>query len=178
MCLNTVIRRRFQVKPATLLILIDPFSFISVEELYGTRYQSGSFSLINVGSGISLPAQFFLVFWPFSSHNITTVAAPSDTSRITAPLDGTNLKALQRKIFKIYTHIFKEPFHIFLLDVGGTFCSFHTLHFNDSPRKPFLGQAAKQPGASLLFLYSLLSRQFEYHSGKGASTPKKDELTY
>jgi len=28
-----------------------------VEEYYGTRYQSGSFSLINVGSGFPLPAK-------------------------------------------------------------------------------------------------------------------------
>jgi hypothetical protein len=38
------------------LISIDiPFLF-AVEELYGTQYQSGSFSLINVGSG-SIPAR-------------------------------------------------------------------------------------------------------------------------
>jgi hypothetical protein len=30
--------------------------YAAVEEFYGTRYQSGSFSLINVGSGFSLPA--------------------------------------------------------------------------------------------------------------------------
>jgi hypothetical protein len=40
-----------QDKPATLLIPIDfPFLF-AVEELYGIQYQSGSFSLIYVGSG-------------------------------------------------------------------------------------------------------------------------------
>ena len=44
--LSTFIRSRFQAKPATLLIPIDfPFLF-AVEELYGTRYQSGSFSLL------------------------------------------------------------------------------------------------------------------------------------
>ena len=49
--LSTLIRSQFQAKPATLLIPIDfPFLF-AVEELYGTRYQSGSFSLVNVGSG-------------------------------------------------------------------------------------------------------------------------------
>ena len=45
---STLIRRRFQVKPATLRILND-ISFL-VEEFYGTQYQSGSFSFINVGS--------------------------------------------------------------------------------------------------------------------------------
>ena len=45
-----------QVKPATLLIPIDLILFLLVEELYGTRHQSGSFSLIYVGSGFSLPA--------------------------------------------------------------------------------------------------------------------------
>jgi hypothetical protein len=30
-----------------------------VEDLYGTRYQSGYFSLINVGSGFSLSVFFF-----------------------------------------------------------------------------------------------------------------------
>ena len=54
--LSTLIRSRFQAMPATLLIPIDlPFLF-AVEELYGTRYQSGSFSLIYVGSDFLLPA--------------------------------------------------------------------------------------------------------------------------
>jgi hypothetical protein len=49
--LSTLIRSRFQAKPATILIPIDiPFLF-AVEEVYGTRYQNGSFSLIYVGSG-------------------------------------------------------------------------------------------------------------------------------
>ena len=47
--LLTLIRRRFQIKPATLLVPIDLF-FLLVEEFYGTQYQSGSFSFINVGS--------------------------------------------------------------------------------------------------------------------------------
>jgi len=53
---RTLIRRRFQVKPATLLSPVNPFPFLLVEEFYSTRYQSGSFSLINVGSDFSLPA--------------------------------------------------------------------------------------------------------------------------
>jgi hypothetical protein len=59
--LSTLIRSRFQTKPATLLIPIanDDFSIFpflfAVEELYGTRYQSGSFSLINVGSSSFFP---------------------------------------------------------------------------------------------------------------------------
>jgi hypothetical protein len=53
--LSTLIRRQFQVKPATLLIPIN-FVPILVEEFYGIRYQSGSFSLVNVGSGFSLYA--------------------------------------------------------------------------------------------------------------------------
>jgi hypothetical protein len=52
--LSTVTRSRFQVKPATLLIPIDPFFFLV--EFYGNRYQSGSVSIINVGSVLSLPA--------------------------------------------------------------------------------------------------------------------------
>ena len=57
--LSTLIRSRFQAKPATLLIPIEfPFLF-AVEELYGTRYQSGSFSLINVGSGFHCLRSFF-----------------------------------------------------------------------------------------------------------------------
>ena len=51
---------RIQVKPAILLIPIDLFLFLLVEEFYGTRYQSGSFPLINVGSVFSLPASLFL----------------------------------------------------------------------------------------------------------------------
>ena len=49
--LSTLILRRFQVKPATLLIPIDLFLFLLVEEFYGTRYQSDPFSKISVESG-------------------------------------------------------------------------------------------------------------------------------
>jgi hypothetical protein len=49
--LSTLIRSHFQAKPATLLIPIDFPFLLAVEELYGTRYLSGSFSLINAGSG-------------------------------------------------------------------------------------------------------------------------------
>jgi len=52
--LSTLIRRRFQVKPATLLIPIDLLLILLVKELYSTRYQSGFFSLINAGSDFSL----------------------------------------------------------------------------------------------------------------------------
>jgi hypothetical protein len=48
--LSTLFRSWFQVKPATLLIPIDLFLFLLVEEFYGTRYQSGSFSLTNTGN--------------------------------------------------------------------------------------------------------------------------------
>jgi len=51
----TLIRSRFLAKPATLLIPINLILFLLVEEFYGTRYLSGSFSLINVGR-LSLPA--------------------------------------------------------------------------------------------------------------------------
>jgi hypothetical protein len=43
--LSTLIRRRFQVKPAALLIPIDFYLYLLVE-FYGTRYQSGFFSLM------------------------------------------------------------------------------------------------------------------------------------
>jgi hypothetical protein len=52
--LFTLIRKQFQVKPATHLNPIDRFLFLFVEEIYGTRYQIGSFSIFNVGGGISL----------------------------------------------------------------------------------------------------------------------------
>ena len=42
--------------------LVFPFLF-AVEELYGTRYQSGSFSLINVGSGFHCLRSFFSFFF-------------------------------------------------------------------------------------------------------------------
>jgi len=54
--LSTLIRSRFQLKLTTLLIPIYLVLFLWVEEFYGTQYQSGSFSLINVGSVFSLPA--------------------------------------------------------------------------------------------------------------------------
>jgi hypothetical protein len=41
----------FKSSLQTLLIPIDDFLFILVEEFYGTRYQSGSFSLIKVEYG-------------------------------------------------------------------------------------------------------------------------------
>jgi hypothetical protein len=55
---------RFQAKPAPLLVFAG-FSFFSgvVEEVYGTRYLSSSFCLINVGSGFSCLRKFFLVWW-------------------------------------------------------------------------------------------------------------------
>ena len=45
--------------------LTFPFLF-AVEELYGTRYQSGSFSLINVGSGFHCLRTFFFFLFFFS----------------------------------------------------------------------------------------------------------------
>ena len=39
-------RSRFQVKPATLLVPIELILFLSGEEVYGTWYQRGSFSLM------------------------------------------------------------------------------------------------------------------------------------
>jgi len=49
--LSSLIRSRFQVKHATLLIPIDPSLILLVEELYGSQCQRGYFSLFNVGSG-------------------------------------------------------------------------------------------------------------------------------
>jgi hypothetical protein len=57
--LSTLIRSQFQAKPATLLIPIDFIFLFPVEELYGTWYQSGSFSLIDVGSGCHCLRSFF-----------------------------------------------------------------------------------------------------------------------
>ena len=63
--LSTLIRSRFQAKPATLLIPIDFIFLFTVEEYYGTRYQSGSFSLINVGSGFYCLRSFFPFLFQF-----------------------------------------------------------------------------------------------------------------
>jgi hypothetical protein len=52
---STLIRSRSQVKPATHLIPIDPVLFLCGGGVY--RYQSGSFSLIHVGSGFLLPVK-------------------------------------------------------------------------------------------------------------------------
>ena len=60
--LSTLIRSWFQAQPATLLITIDPPFLFAVEELYSTRYQSGSFSLINVGSGFHCLLVFSFLF--------------------------------------------------------------------------------------------------------------------
>ena len=57
--LSALIRSWFQAKPATLLIPIGLFPLM-VDDFYGTQYQSGSFSLVSVGSGFHrAPAQFF-----------------------------------------------------------------------------------------------------------------------
>ena len=62
--LRFITHSRFQAKPATLSIPIDfPFLFM-VEELYGTQYQSGSFSLINGG----VKACVFIYFFLFSGR--------------------------------------------------------------------------------------------------------------
>jgi len=58
---STLIRNRSQVKPATLLIPIDLFLLLCGGAFYFNRYQSGSFLLINVGSGF-LPPVLFLFF--------------------------------------------------------------------------------------------------------------------
>jgi len=65
----TLTRTRFQAKPATLLIPIDfSFPFAGEGEAYSTQYQSGSFSLINVGSGFHCLRPSFSFF--FSLHFI------------------------------------------------------------------------------------------------------------
>jgi len=64
--LSILIRSRFQAKHATLLIPIDFPFFFAVEELYGiygTWYQSGSFSLIKVGSGVHCLCSFSFLFF-------------------------------------------------------------------------------------------------------------------
>jgi len=48
------------------------YQVIVVEELYGTRYQSGSFSLINVGSGFHCLRDFsFRIFFCSFSYQVT-----------------------------------------------------------------------------------------------------------
>ena len=74
--LSTLIRSRFQVKPATLLIPID-FSFpFRGGGALRTRYQSGSFSLINVGSGFRC-----LRISSFSFFYVCLVVGPLSTLR-------------------------------------------------------------------------------------------------
>jgi hypothetical protein len=51
-----IIRGQFQVKPATLLIPIDFFLVLLMEQFYGTRYQSGSPFLTYCGEWFLLPA--------------------------------------------------------------------------------------------------------------------------
>ena len=47
------------MKPATLLIPTDHILMLLVKEFYGTRYHSGSFCLVNVGSGFHCLRNFF-----------------------------------------------------------------------------------------------------------------------
>ena len=66
--LRFIAHSRFQAKPATLLIPSDFFFLFAV--LYGTWYQSGSFSLINMmGSGFHCLRSFFLLFPPLITHH-------------------------------------------------------------------------------------------------------------
>jgi len=58
----TLIRSRFQAKPATLLIPIDFSILFAVEEIHGTRYQSGSFSLIMWGVDFTACVDFLFLF--------------------------------------------------------------------------------------------------------------------
>ena len=60
--LSTLVRSQLLVKPAVLLIPID-LIFILLGEFYGTRYQSSSLSLINVGSGFHYLRSFFFFFY-------------------------------------------------------------------------------------------------------------------
>jgi len=50
----------WQTIQAEHLHLMQLRRWSAVEELYGTRYQSGSFSLFNVGSGFHCLRSFFL----------------------------------------------------------------------------------------------------------------------
>ena len=52
---------RSKVKPATLLIRTDLFLILLVEEFYGARYPSGSFSLIYVKSGFYCLRYFLFI---------------------------------------------------------------------------------------------------------------------
>jgi len=53
----------YKVIKWSILIPIILFLLLLVEEFYGTRYQSGSFSLVNVGSGIPCLRSFsFFLF--------------------------------------------------------------------------------------------------------------------
>jgi hypothetical protein len=61
--------------------LIFPFLF-AVEELYGTRYQSGSFSLINVGSGFHCLLSFYF-FFLVGSLEVSCTAEPKNTAHTT-----------------------------------------------------------------------------------------------
>ena len=68
--LSTLIRSRFQVKPATLLIPIDfSFPFCNGRALRYS-YQSGSITLINVGSGFHCLRSFSFFFLQFQSGMI------------------------------------------------------------------------------------------------------------
>jgi hypothetical protein len=55
-------QKQFQVKPATLLIPIDLFSFPFGGGVLRYRYQSGSFPLINVGSGFHCLRSFLYYY--------------------------------------------------------------------------------------------------------------------
>ena len=67
-------RDRFQAKPANLLTPIDSRFLFAVEELYGTRYQSGSFSLIDVGSAFHCLRSFTFFFFLAKVHKTYTGA--------------------------------------------------------------------------------------------------------
>ena len=58
------------MKPATLLIPTDHILMLLVKEFYGTRYHSGSFCLVNVGSGFHCLRNFFFFLFPRIVHAV------------------------------------------------------------------------------------------------------------
>jgi hypothetical protein len=85
--LPTLIRSRSQFKPETLLMIpSDLFYFLLVEEIYGTRYQSGSFSSIPVGGGRLEVVSFFWLFFSFlNSDSVFTTCVLRQRTTVTPP---------------------------------------------------------------------------------------------
>jgi len=94
-----------------------------VEELYGTRYQSGSFSLINVGSGFHCLRSFFSFFCTWQ-HVVTFYIVPLNGMLLVvyqicaATFSIKNMLSASKSPLAFNIHLIKHQTVLFILSQG------------------------------------------------------------